>query len=307
MFGDAPLSDDAVAGALDSGWGMRAAPLEYRRIGYGSYHWLATDENGSRWIVTVDTRNGPFAVRRAYALAGSLAASGLDFVRAPRPANDGQVVLEMGEWLVSVWPWLEGRSTMSGEHASPADLAATLRCIRRLHDINDIDPVPQLVEDWVLPGRGELARLLVGEGWTSGPYAAEARELVVGSAARIGRGLTRYDALAEAVTAAGVDFVVTHGEPHAANVVHTADGPVLIDWDTVRWAPKERDLWSFVGLEGWRQGYGDGPVLSDAVEAYQLQWKLSEIADFGKLLAGARAANSDADVAMRELRSYLMS
>lgn len=305
MYGEAPLSDGALAAALDTSWGLRTTVFEYRRIGYGSYHWLATAQGGSRWFVTVDSGGGPFAVRQAYDLARRLAEADLDFVRAPQPTNDGQVVVELGEWLVSAWPWLEGRSATYGEHTSVADLAATMWCVRRLHDFEALRPVPELVEDWQLSGRAALGRLMDDVGWGSGPYASEARELVLNASGRIGQDLAQYDELVELLIVSGGEFVITHGEPYAANVIHTSDGPKLIDWDTVRWAPKERDLWSLVDREGWRNGYGDEPVSADAVEVYRLQWELSEIAGFGQLLASAGEQSSDADVAMRELRQCL--
>ena len=40
------------------------------------------------------------------------------------------------------------------------------------------------------------------------------------------------------------ELVVTHGEPHAGNVMRRSDGRhLLVDWDTVAVAPPERDLW----------------------------------------------------------------
>lgn len=305
MFGEAPLPAEAVSRVLQRGWNMRLVELEYRRIGYGSYHWFVAAGDGSRWFVTLDAVDGPFAARHAYAVARRLADEGLEFVRAPHPATNGDVVVDVGEWLLSVWPWIDGRSTQSGDHASAPDLAATLRCVRRLHDFAGIDPVPELVEDWELSGRAKLQELLSDADWRSGPYSGEAQTLVVGSADRIWRELGQYDKHVEALMAAGTEFVVTHGEPHAGNVVHAEDGPALIDWDTLRWAPKERDLWSLVELAGWRDGYGDGPISPDAVAVYRLQWKLSEIADFAQLLARANQRSPDADVAMRGLRRYL--
>ena len=305
MFGEAPVPDEAIAAVLADRWNMRTATLEYRRIGYGSYHWFATAEDGSRWFLTLDAADGPFAVRHAYAVARRLADAGLEFVRAPQPAMNRDVVVEVGEWLLSVWPWLEGRSATVGDHTSVADLAATLRCVRRLHDLEAFQPILELVEGWQLSGRAALGLLMDDVGWGSGPYAAEARELILRASGRLELDLTRYDELVEVLTVSGIEFVITHGEPHAANVIHTGDGPMLIDWDTLRWAPKERDLWSLVGRAGWHDGYRDEPVSADAVEVYRLQWELSEIADFGQLLASAGEQSPDADVAMRELRRYL--
>ncbi len=44
-------------------------------------------------------------------------------------------------------------------------------------------------------------------------------------------------------------LVITHGEPHAANVMGSPGGLVLVDWDTVLLAPPERDLWGIADDE----------------------------------------------------------
>ena len=53
----------------------------------------------------------------------------------------------------------------------------------------------------------------------------------------------RCDELADAVRAADNPWVVTHGQMHPGNIVHTEDDNLLlVDWDTVVVAPRERDM-----------------------------------------------------------------
>ena len=300
MYGAAPLGDDLIGSLVANDWRLPVESVEYLAIGYGSFHWLVTSAGGTRWLVTADAEDGPFAVAAAHRVARHLADDGLDFVRPPLPAATSAVVVAADSWLVSVWPWLDGRSSTSGGHESSADLEATLRCVRRL-----LDPVPELVENWDLDGRETLVRLLCGEGWGSGPYVREARRLTVGGRARIERDLARYDELANTSRATEFEFVVTHGEPHAANVIHTSGGAQLIDWDTVRWAPRERDLWTLADQHGFRAGYGEMALSTEAIEIYELQWVLTEIAEFAAALAVADEANPDLDIAMREMSTYL--
>ena len=47
------------------------------------------------------------------------------------------------------------------------------------------------------------------------------------------------------------EWVITHGEPKANNIMITSNGPVMIDWDTARLAPPARDLW----MTGGHQRY----------------------------------------------------
>ena len=94
--------------------------------------------------------------------------------------------------------------------------------------------------------------------------------------------LDRYDHLAAAACAQPSPAVLTHGEPHPGNTMLTAEGWVLIDWDTALAAPPERDLWSL--------DPGDGSILdayagltgvtpqSPMLDLYRLRWDIADIA-----------------------------
>jgi spectinomycin phosphotransferase len=64
----------------------------------------------------------------------------------------------------------------------------------------------------------------------SGPYSEPARQLLDEHAGGLVRVLALYDELADGV----VDpsrLVITHGEPHAGNVMVTGDALKLVDWE----------------------------------------------------------------------------
>ena len=304
MFGEPPLPLGLIRRALDEEWSLAVEAVEYLAVGYGSFHWRSSDPDD--WLVTADSALPDTVVPQAYRLARQLRGDGLEFVRAPLPHRGDDVVWESNGWWLSVWPWLEGRTSPGTEHASAADLRATLGCVRKLHDHAGAAPVAELVEDWSIPQRAELVGLL--EDWSSpsGPYADEVGSLLLGNEEAVYGLMDRYDGLTASITARDVRHVITHGEPHAKNVVHTRKGPMLIDWDTVRWAPRERDLWSFPDRRSWSDGYGaDVEIDDDIIETYRLQWALVEIADFATSLTAAATRTPDLEVAMRELNKYL--
>src|SRR5207237_10322167 len=43
-----------VPGFLADGWGFEVEAIDYAAVGAGSYHWLASDTEGTRGFVTVD-------------------------------------------------------------------------------------------------------------------------------------------------------------------------------------------------------------------------------------------------------------
>ena len=75
--------------------------------------------------------------------------------------------------------------------------------------------------------------------------------------------------------------VVTHGEPHAANTIRVGGRLLLIDWDTVRMADPERDLWLVVpddaSIARYTEATGNA-VDSDLMMLYRLRFLLDDIA-----------------------------
>jgi spectinomycin phosphotransferase len=101
--------------------------------------------------------------------------------------------------------------------------------------------------------------------------------------------------------AAGVPWVPTHGEPHTANQLLTAAGPVLVDWETLALAPRERDLTPLV-----QAGYAD-LVRPDwtMMEMFDLEWRLDETAQYAAWFAGPHGSTDDDRIAFDGLVSEL--
>jgi spectinomycin phosphotransferase len=144
--------------------------------------------------------------------------------------------------------------------------------------------------------------------WTGGPYGESARALVRANREAIVERFARYDGLVPTVAAGAADWVVTHGEPHAGNVMWARDGGLrLIDWDTVALAPPERDLW-LVGprdADDWA-AYGRSSAADPAaMELYRLRWELTDLCSYIATLKGPHADDEDTRIASRALAGYL--
>ncbi len=301
MFGPAPVATSTIQAQLAASWNLEIARIEYAPIGYGSFHWHVRGVGGERWLATLDQIDER-PVRAAYELTASLADE-FSFVRGPQPTSGSRAGVGFDGWWLSLWPWIEGES---GEWNDDAVHRSALSLhLRRLHDHRGVEPKPVLTEDWVVPGLPRLTALLAGADEGRGPYADETRTRIRANSGLVRSWLDRYDSLVARVSVEA-DFVITHGEPHAQNVVRQGDRTWLIDWDTVRWAPRERDLWALGAETLWRDTYGrDVPVSPAALELYRLQWTLVEIADFLPELVAAENSTPDLDIAIREVRSYL--
>ena len=102
--------------------------------------------------------------------------------------------------------------------------------------------------------------------------------------------------------------MLTHGEPHAANVLVVADQLLLIDWDTALVAVPERDLWHLDGgdgsiLDAYRDATGVTPSPA-AVDLYRLWWDLTEIGGYLGVLRRPHTDTTDVAMAWKGLQEY---
>ena len=260
MFERPPdLSDEAVADVVRTHWSIPVRTISYAAVGFGSHHWL-TDTH----FVTVDTADERDALAAALRTATALRDdAGLEFVHAP---VDGLLVPLGDEWLVHVYDRLDVLDEVQyGGHDDP-------EVVELLHRVHDATPVVRhhaRVEDFGIWDRDDLEEALteLDEPWETGPYGDRCRALLRANADAVRSALAQHDAVVAGVGRDG--WVVTHGEPHRANVFRTTDGWRFVDWDTALVAPPERDWWDVAG-----GAHGD-PAL---VDLYSLRWDLLEVA-----------------------------
>jgi Phosphotransferase enzyme family len=293
------LDRAALADALKRHWSIAAASLDYLPIGFGSHHWKAVGGDGSRWFVSADDlRAGPQVGRapddvfvmldRAFRTAAALRDdAGLDFVLAPIPSDGGPVLRRVdARYTIRVEPFVDGAAGEDGEFERPEERLRMGRLLGRLHAASRSVPLSLPGrEDFALPGRQALQEAFaqLGTPWTHGPFSERARELLRAHAGGVQERLRAYDQLAGRVRDEPGRWVVTHGEPHSANVIRLAGGGLgLVDWDTTLIGPRERDLWMTLDadLTGWdeyREVLGSVRLNEDALGLYRERWALAEI------------------------------
>jgi len=301
----AGVTEAMLVTALRDGWGIEVHEIVYLPVGAGGYHWRVDD----RWFLTV-TAAEPAPLASALRTARTLRDdAGLDFVLAAEPAVGGSPLRPVGpHHTLSVFPLVEGVAGDFGPHSAGrtevVDLLAALhRATPHVHDLAPPD-------DLRLPGRSTLTRPFPA----AGPYSEPARDLLAAHAGKVRRWLSELDRLAAEIDPVRV---VTHGEPHPANILTTPTGKLLIDWDTVRIAPPERDLWHLTddpfaatdpaeekALTRYAELTGHH-ASSAALSFYRLTWILADIASYAADLRAPHTEGGDAAAALHELHGYL--
>jgi spectinomycin phosphotransferase len=299
------LDTRTVVDALREGWDVDADDAEYAAVGGGSYHWqvaggfVTVDHLGQKaWLG--DTYDAAFdGLRAAFETAVALRRAGLDFVVAPIPSRDGASLRRIdARYSIALFPLVEGETGEFGYFEDDEEgRCAVVEMLARLHG----SPVATSTRTtgFDLPGRRHLEAALrdLEEPWSGGPLSEPAREAVRGSASVLAELIELADRLrAEAQQRAG-DPVVTHGEPHAGNVMRTDAGHVLVDWDTVALGPPERDMWMLVtGGDDAAELYtrATGTQLDHAaLDFFRLTWDLKDLAEYLNVLRSPHLENDD--------------
>lgn len=303
----------AVVEALRDGWGFDTAVAEYAAVGAGSYHWTVGDSSGGRGFVTVDDldqkawlgdgRDTVFdGLRRAFDTSASLWDGGLRFVVAPKRTRTGESLRRLDpRYTVALFPHVDGETGDFGYfEADDEGWRSVVAMLADLHlaRASACASVPTL--GFELPALRHLEAALRerDEPWTGGPLSEPARAALRAAATGLTELLALADGLrADASTRRG-DWVVTHGEPHAGNVMRTDDGPRLVDWDTVALGPRERDLWMLVeggGAEAaalYHRATGTQPD-PVALDFFRLTWDLKDLGEYVYVLRAPHEENAD--------------
>ena len=220
---DAPVSDHPAAaraaGRAAAIWGLDEPVLI--RVGMNAI--FAADAMVLRVSLPSVSADASLALVRVLARHG---------LRVPVAARD-EVVVSDG---LSVTCWHRIEST--GE---PIDWRAVGAMVRLVHDIDPaiLPPIVPLPSPSVLP-LWDFDALLV----RTAPALDDASRHGIEAAIQRHRDWERFDGP-----------VVCHGDVHPGNVMMSTDGPVLIDWDLLCWAPPG---WDHGPMLTWATRWGGG-------------------------------------------------
>jgi hypothetical protein len=314
------LADGDLTERIEQAWAVAVASLEYRPVGFGSHHWVATDDLGVRHFVTVDelgsdSRTGNevstlgLHLRAALSAALDLHSLGCRFVVAPRRTTAGDPLIQFDGYAIALFPFIEGHSFSFEESFGPADRERVLELVVALHGMPIGVIHAPAADRFVVPWLDQLGQSTDADAGSNGPHAAAVSRLLIDNEAEIRRLTARYQALVSRYQSDPGPLVVTHGEIHPGNVMATPTGWMIVDWDTILLAPPERDLWNLAQgdasvLRSYAEATGTVPC-AWLVELYGIRWDLTEIASFAAQFRKRHEDTEDSRKALDVLRSVV--
>lgn len=302
------LSADLICRLVGEHWRLPVDRVDYAPIGAGSYNWIAQSNGTPRWFVKCDPSAGFDELVLRLRTVVALHDGGLEFVVAPLPDADGEPLrIVTSRWAMSVFPFLDGDRVGRGPWPAGFDLEPMAELLGRLHAA----PVPDFAPRWprpddVLPR--SLADLLpdLDPPWSGGPYSVDAQAILRTARPGLDRLLRRFHELKDRLDKDSGPWVGTHGEPHSANVMLTDAGELrLVDWDSIRVAPPEREfrqsrvLNDATAYEKLLEGTEIRPYVR---ELFTIEWDLMELRWYAQRLHEQHAAGDDARRALQTLQ-----
>ncbi|MFF8504169.1 phosphotransferase family protein [Streptomyces anulatus] len=289
--------DETVLAATLGAWGIEPVTLAHAPVGFGDHHWVAAEAEGRRTFVTVadlahkshcgrDAAEAWTGLSRAMNTAATLeSALGEAALVAPLRTGAGETLLRLTDrYAVSVFPYVDAPTGQFGQALAPGARRGLVERLAQLHSTQP--PLTTPAHQPGLPGRPVIEEALTDPQRfrsDSGPYAQRCQALLTTNNAALRAALEQFDngttrlASDESTAAA----VVTHGEPHAGNILDPGGRTLLVDWDTVALAPPERDLWLATDapedLSRYAELTGHHPD-PDLLAYYELRWALDDVA-----------------------------
>jgi spectinomycin phosphotransferase len=285
------LTDTTIARALETGYGIRVAEVEFLPIGNDPASWayrVATASGRRDWFLKVRAGAMPGAVVPAL-----LHRQGVPNVLAPLPAKSGAPAVALERFTLALYPMLDavpgGKVGLSA--AQWRQLGAV---VERIHTL----PVPaelgrMLGRERFRPARRELLPkldALLASPDPGDPLALELADRWHAQDGVIHALAERADRQGPWLARAGFPKGLCHADLHTFNVLVDADQQIwLVDWDEAVLAPRERDLMFVVGgiredlvspedTRSFFQGYGDARIDPVLLAYYRCAWALQDIA-----------------------------
>ena len=312
------LDVEDLVTALQESWAIEVEEIAYLPLGAGSHHWRVSGRGNC--FVTVDdlaAKLGPdvddlnraaAALHGALETAAVLQAGGLRFVAAPLRSREHHVMhVVENRFAVSVFSWIDGEHHEWGQALGADWVADVVEVLAVLHGTPLAESSSLAVEDFRLPDSDLIAPTSVGDWPNEGPLARSAAGLFFDHREATASKIAAFDRLGASIRRDRM--VITHGEPHPGNTISTADGLVLIDWDTAKVAPPERDLWSIVDRDpSAASAYalaGGCELDSLALDFYRLRWDLDDMCAYARELAQPHTVTLDTEFAVAEIERYV--
>ena len=257
------LADSLIIDCLHDQYGLRPTDLAFLPLGADARTavYRASDGQEALFVKLRREAFNPVSVLVPYLLHES----GIDAIIAPLPNRVGQLWVSLYDYHLVLYPFVEGTHGFERE-LSPENWVALGHALRQIHSADVPPNVLGAMPEGTFSPHGRLAAMNYQRASRrdsfSDPVAAALAALLCDRQAEIDALIEQADRLACVLEHRRLPHVICHADIHVGNVLVTPAGRLyIVDWDTLKLAPKEQDL-MFPGA-----GIGPSTLLGDEEQA----------------------------------------
>lgn len=309
------IQEPEIVKALAAKYGLQGAKIDFLPLG--------NDVNTAAYRVETADKELYLKLRRGDFNAASvmvpylLKEHGVQQVIAPIATQDEHEWTRLNEYSLALYPYVHGHNGF--EHPLSDEQWVELgSAVKGLHTLAVLEDIATTIprEDYSSVYRDAVRSLMQHLDSTQYPdqVASAMAEFLQDKIQEITHMLERAEELGAMLQGQQQDLVLCHADLHAGNVlIDRQDRLYIIDWDTLLFAPKERDL-MFIGAgigSAWNrpeeaelfyQGYGKTEINRDALIYYRYERFIEDIEEFAKRLLLTGEGGKDR---ARSLRKFI--
>lgn len=235
------IAENSILSAVQKYFSLHLQSLEFLPVGEGSWVYKGRDESQGSWLMKLSRLNTSTVARVTTYLHDEL---GLSFVIGPVLPLDQKATPRVNGYELSLYPFLEGKP-LSYDGLNEEHQAEIAQDLRSMHDAKLPQPIRAFLPREPFDKFQESARSLVRKAreYIGNDVLLERlREVVMSKWDVIDRTIENGYRLSQYCKQHVYDLVVCHADIHPFNIMQTATNLVMIDWDGIMLAPRERDL-----------------------------------------------------------------
>ena len=315
------LKNEEIIACLRDAYGLTVEKITFLPLGadFNTAVYRVTTTNGADHFLKL--RSGKF-LEASVSVPKYLADLGIKQVIPPLTTKTRQLWTSLASFKVILYPYVEGHNgveaKLSEDHWYHFGAA-----MKKLHSTDiptsitkDI-PRETFSSKWRETVKTFLMR--VESEIFEEPVAAKMALFLKSKSSEILKIIEQTEALATKIQTHSIDYILCHADMHEWNLIVDKEAALyIIDWDTLIFAPKERDL-MFIGSGIWDsgltpdeeaslfyKGYTQTKINQDAIAYYRFERIIQDISDYCEYIFLSNEGGNDRMQCLEYLKSNFL-
>jgi spectinomycin phosphotransferase len=318
------VPDELLRASLRDHYGVHGTEITFLPLGNdvdtAVYRVVADDATSYFLKLRSWSRSGAFD-ETTVAIPRFLRDQGITQIIAPIETNAGRLWARLDDCAVILFPFVEGQNG-SVQPLSARQWAEFGAALKAMHTVVVPPSLRRIVpQETYGPYWRDLVRTFQARAEDTvftEPAAAEMAAFLRTKREDISHLVARAEVLGDALRARSPKQVLCHADIHAVNVLIGTDGALyIVDWDTVTFAPKERDLMFIgAGIAGvwdsareeslFYQGYGRTEIDFVALAYYRYERIVEDVAAYSQELLLTDKGGADRAAGLDKFRNQFL-